>query len=76
MQNQANGGRKAAAKSNIRLDAVVVKMSSEEAISTLTPVLREAADAACDRVQAIIEAETRPGDTVIVAGMGTTIGID
>jgi len=66
----------AAAKSNIALNAVVVKMSSKEAISTLTPQLREAADAAYNRVRAIIEAETAPGDTVIVAGIGNTIGID
>jgi hypothetical protein len=66
----------AAAKSNIALDAVVVKMSSKEAISTLTPVLREAADAAYSRVCAIIQTETAPGATVIVAGIGNTIGID
>ena len=66
----------AAAKSNIALDAVVVKMSSKEAISTLTPVLREAADVAYNRVQAIIQTETAPGATVIVAGIGNTIGID
>ena len=38
--------------------------------------LREAADAAYSRVQAIIEAETTRGDTVIVAGIGNMIGID
>ena len=66
----------AAAKSNIALDAVVVKMSSKEAISTMTPKLREAADAAYDRVRTIIRAETAPGDTVIIAGIGNTIGMD
>jgi len=66
----------AAAKSNIALNAVVVKMSSKEAISALTPQLLEPADAAYNRVRTIIQAETAPGDTVIVAGIGNTIGID
>jgi hypothetical protein len=66
----------AAAKSNIALDAVVVKMSSKEAISMLTPELREAADTAYKMVRTIIQAETAPGDTVIIAGIGNTIGID
>jgi hypothetical protein len=64
------------AKSNIALDAVVVKMSSKEAISALTSVLREAADAAYSRVRATIHSETAPAATVIVAGIGNTIGID
>ncbi len=66
----------AATKSNIALDAVVVKMSSREAISALTPQLREAVDAAHNRVRTIIQTETDPGDTVIVAGIGNTIGIN
>jgi hypothetical protein len=66
----------AAAKSNIVLDAVIVKMSSKEAISTLTPELQEAANAAYNRIRTIIQAETAPGDTVIIAGIGNTIGIE
>jgi len=66
----------AAAKSNIGLDAVVVKMSSKEAVSTMTPRLREAADTAYDRVRTIIQTETAPDDAVIIAGIGNTIGID
>jgi hypothetical protein len=63
----------AAARSNIALNAVVVEMSSKEA---LTPHLREAPDAAYNRLRTIIQAETAPGDTVIVAGFGKTIGIE
>jgi hypothetical protein len=66
----------AATKNNVALDAVIVKMSSKEAISTLTPELRKAADAAYDKVLDIVQNETAPGDTVIVAGVGNTIGID
>ncbi|MGD0422573.1 MAG: DUF1512 family protein [Candidatus Bathyarchaeia archaeon] len=38
--------------------------------------VREAADAAHNRVRRIIQTETAPGDTVIVARIGNTIGID
>jgi hypothetical protein len=60
----------AAAKSNIALDTVVVKMSSKEAISTLTPELREAVDGAYKRARTIIQAEAAPTDTLIIPGIG------
>jgi len=66
----------AATKNDVALDAVIVKMSSKEAISTLTPELRKAADAAYGKVLYLIQNETLPGDTVIVAGVGNTMGID
>jgi hypothetical protein len=66
----------AAAKSNIVLDAVIVKMSSKEAISTLTPELQEAAAAAYNRIRTIIQSEPATGDTVIIPGIGNTIGIE
>jgi hypothetical protein len=66
----------AAAKSNVALDAVAVKMSSKEAISRLTAELREAADAAYNRIGTIIQVETAAYDNAVIAGVGNTIGID
>jgi hypothetical protein len=66
----------ASAKSNIELDAAIVKISSPEAISELTPEVQQTADAAYNRVRMIIQAETAPGDTVITARIGNTIGMD
>jgi hypothetical protein len=66
----------AATKQGIPLNAVVVKMSSKEAISPLTPKLIEASENAAESVRTIILAETQPGDTVILAGIGNSIGIE
>ncbi len=64
-----------AVKQGIPLVAVVVKMSSKEAISTITPQLEKAADEAKARVESVVLARTKPGDRVIVAGIGNTIGV-
>jgi hypothetical protein len=64
-----------AAKNNVPLIAVVVKMSSKEAISTITPELEKAADDAKQRAESIILAKTKPGDKVILAGIGNTVGV-
>src|SRR6266700_4115371 len=64
-----------AVKQGIPLVAVVVKMSSKEAISTITPQLEKAADEAKIRVEGVVLARTKPGDRVIVAGIGNTIGV-
>jgi hypothetical protein len=66
----------AATKHGIPLNAVVVKMSSKEAVSVMTPEIGEAADEAARRVRTTIVAETKPGQTVILAGIGNTIGIE
>jgi len=50
-------------------------MSSKEAISTITPQLEKSADEAKQRVESIILNRTKPGDKVIVAGIGNTIGV-
>jgi len=65
----------AASKNRIPLTAVVVKMSSKEAISTMTPLIEKGAEQAASRVKELILASTGPGDKVIVAGVGNTVGI-
>ena len=64
-----------ATKQGIPLVAVVVKMSSKEAISTITPQLEQAVDEARRRVENVIVSQTKPGDRVIIAGIGNTIGV-
>jgi hypothetical protein len=66
----------AATKNRIPLHAVVVKMSSKEAISEMNTRITGAAEEAEERVRAVILACTTPGDTVILAGIGNTIGIE
>lgn len=66
----------AATKHGIPLNAVVVKMSSKEAISVMTSQISEAAEEAANHVRTIILTETKPGDSVILAGIGNTMGIE
>ncbi len=65
----------AAVKHSIPLLAVVVKMSSKEAISVMTTQISKAVEEAIRRVQRAILQRTKPGDKVIVAGIGNTLGI-
>ncbi len=62
-------------KGKIPVDAIVIKESFKEAITQLNRRLAKAADATVERVKQAIRERTRPGDVVIVAGIGNTIGI-
>ena len=64
-----------AAEHGIPLRAVIVKMSMEEAILSMRKPILEAVDRAVERVREIILRETRPGDTVVVVGVGNSIGV-
>lgn len=64
-----------ATKHNIPMIAIVVKMSNKEAISQMTQQVRLAVDEAIKRVKNTIDARSKSGDTVIVAGIGNTMGI-
>ncbi|MEZ0290509.1 MAG: DUF1512 domain-containing protein [Sulfolobales archaeon] len=62
-------------KHNIPLDAVIIKMSSREAITEMTKEIYEGVKRAAERVKEIIRVRTSPGDNVIVIGVGNTIGV-
>ncbi len=64
-----------AAKYNIPLRALVVKMSMEEAIQDMKKEIVEAAEKLVDKLKKILHEETREGDTVVIAGIGNTVGI-
>ncbi len=64
-----------ASKRHIPMIAIVVKMSNKEAISAMTQQVRLAVDEAIRRVKNTIQASSKSGDTVIVAGIGNTMGI-
>jgi len=64
-----------AAKYGIPLRAVIVKMALEEAIIAMKKEIAEAADKAVERVQDIIRREVPEGGTVVVIGVGNTIGV-
>jgi hypothetical protein len=62
-------------KRKVAVDAVVVKESFKEAIGPFNNRLAKAADATVERVKQGVRERTKPGDVVIVAGIGNTIGI-
>src|SRR5437667_227891 len=64
-----------ASKRHIPMIAIVVKMSNKEAISAMTQQVRLAVDEAIKRVKNTILSASKSGDTVIVAGIGNTMGI-
>ncbi len=64
-----------AVKYNIPLDAIGIKLSLEEAITVMRKELVEAAEKAVEKVLNIILERVNEGETVIIAGIGNTIGI-
>ena len=64
-----------AAEHGIPLRAVIVKMSMEEAILAMNKKIFQGVEKAVERVKDIIRRETRPGDTVVVIGVGNRAGV-
>ncbi len=64
-----------ATKNNIPIYAVIVKESILEAITPMKKEILEAGEKVIDRIKNLIVERSKPGDTVIVAGIGNTIGI-
>ncbi len=66
---------RAAAEHKIPLRALIIKMSLEEAIQAMNKKIYEGVERAVAKAREIILAETRPGDVVIIAGIGNTNGV-
>jgi hypothetical protein len=62
-------------KFKIPVNAVIVKESIKESVSPMTKKILEGTDVAVARVKRIIREGTEAGDTVIVAGIGNTVGV-
>lgn len=65
----------AAVSKNIPMYAVVVKQSLIDAISVMKKEIAEATDKTIERVNRIIEEKTKEGDTIILVGVGNTLGV-
>jgi hypothetical protein len=66
----------AATKCNIPVYAIVIKESLKEVLAPMTETVSHAADGAVSRFRSIIQERTKEGDTIIVVGVGNTIGIE
>lgn len=62
-------------KYKIPVHAVAIKESNQEALSPMTKEILDGTETAVARVKRIIREGTKEGDTVIVAGVGNTVGI-
>lgn len=66
---------KAAVLADIPMYAVVAKQSLIEVVSVMSREVAEASDKAVAVVQRIIEEKTKEGNTVLIVGVGNTLGI-
>uniref|UniRef100_A0A7C4JLN9 DUF1512 domain-containing protein n=1 Tax=Staphylothermus marinus TaxID=2280 RepID=A0A7C4JLN9_STAMA len=66
---------RAASKYNIPLKAVIIKMSLEEALTTMKKELYEACERTVEFLWRIINESTHANSTIIVAGIGNSMGI-
>jgi hypothetical protein len=66
---------KAAVDKDIPMYAVVVKQSLIDAISVMKKEIAEASDKVVAVVQRILEERTKEGDTVLIIGVGNTLGV-
>lgn len=62
-------------KYGIPLNALVIKMSLEEAITTMKKELIDAAESTVKKVLDIINTRVHEGETAIIIGVGNTMGI-
>lgn len=64
-----------ASKYGIPLYAVLIKMSESEALSVITKQLYQSAVKALPILERIIEERSKPGDKLVVIGVGNSIGV-
>jgi len=64
-----------AAKYNIPLRALVIKMDLKEALTTMKKNIYQSCEIVLNHIDTIIRESTPEGSTIIVAGIGNTMGI-
>lgn len=64
-----------ATKNKIPVHALIIKESIQEAITPMKKEIADAIDQVLERLKRIIVERTKEGETIIVAGIGNTIGI-
>lgn len=64
-----------AAKYNVPLSAILIKEDVDDVISTMRKEIIDGVEEAINRIKRLIHENTKEGDTVIIAGVGNTIGI-
>ncbi len=62
-------------KYKIPVNAVIIKEDIGDAVSPMRKEIFEAADSAIERIKRLLLERTQKGDSVIIAGIGNTVGI-
>jgi len=62
-------------KYKIPVNVVLIKEDIGDAVSAMRKEVFDAADAAIDRIKSLILERTKKGDSLIIAGIGNTVGI-
>jgi hypothetical protein len=65
----------AATKNNIAMEAIVVKEDEAVAVGVMDKKVLDAIPEVIERIKIAIKNRTKPGDKIILAGIGNTIGI-
>jgi len=64
-----------ATKYKVQLNAVLIKEDIGDVVSAISKEVMDGADVAIERIKRLILEKTREGDTIIIAGIGNTMGI-
>ena len=59
----------------VPVNAIIIKEDIADAVSPMRKEIFEAAENAINRIKRLIKERTKEGDTIIIAGIGNTIGI-
>jgi hypothetical protein len=62
-------------KYKIPINAVIIKEDIGDAVSPMRKEINDAVDKAIERVKDVIKERTKEGDTIIIVGVGNSIGI-
>ncbi|MBI2624753.1 MAG: DUF1512 family protein [Candidatus Nealsonbacteria bacterium] len=65
-----------ATANDIPLYAIIVWQSIKEAISEMTEEIRGSIPEVCSRLDRLVNEKTKPGNTVLIVGVGNTIGVE
>ena len=64
-----------ASKYNIPVYAIVIKQSIIDAISVMKKEIAESAERARQVMESVLDEKTKEGDTIIIVGVGNTLGV-
>jgi hypothetical protein len=66
----------AATKYNVPVYAIIIKESLKEVLAPMSEPISKAVDNAVARLRTVLHEQTKEGDTIIVVGVGNTLGIE